>query len=235
MRNCVPRIAHVRIDCDIVDDEGFPFSHRVTDDALPFWQVIARRDANLGKIVRFTAGPRRRLDLERVLIAPADPRQPEATVFHGNPARLTQQLILVTDAHDRRINAAQHRVNPAQPRDSFLGTQPLREVNGYATRQNRVTSAVLDGKFLNQIMMDAVGLGKRHGATASTVRFEHCPIMRLVLRGKLRPEFSVGAAEHFRGSLAGHFLPRAVHKLIAPLLVLDRRRTRQVAHEQLET
>ena len=56
----------------------------------------------------------------------AMPKPPCST---GDAARLAQELSGIADADDRRIDAAQHRVNAAQPRDLLFLQLALGDVD----------------------------------------------------------------------------------------------------------
>ena len=89
----------------------------------------------------------------------AHPGHAELSGSNGDAARIAKQLVPTVHAHDRRVDAAQHRVDAAELRDLAFVLAPLGDVPGnsiypdyVACRVAGEASASLDPPYL------AVGL-----------------------------------------------------------------------------
>src|SRR6185503_1743264 len=66
--------------------------------------------------------------LSGCMVQHGNPAEDEVSVFHDNPARLLKQFSAVADTNDRRIDAAQNRMDPAQAGNFLLLAATYRDV-----------------------------------------------------------------------------------------------------------
>ncbi len=124
-RQFVPERCQRRIGQRVVADDDPVFPQRHARRPVAGGRVGARCNPDVLGVAFLTAVPRNHLAIERYRIDLADPRHAERALRDRDAARFLKQLVAIADAHDRRIDAAQHSVNTVQTGDFLLLLLPL--------------------------------------------------------------------------------------------------------------
>ena len=84
------------------------------------WLVFNYREGGGLKEISHLAGRGNRLYQPGRAIHEPDPRHAEFSMLDGDAAGFAEQLLLIADAHDRRVDSAEHGVNAGQSLDPLL-------------------------------------------------------------------------------------------------------------------
>jgi hypothetical protein len=123
-----------RIVLQVVRDHGRAFVDRSAHHTDAFRRGFPQPLANAPEELPVGALPGNRFHARRRFVDHSDPGDRKLPLLHRDPASLPKQLLPVADAHDSRVDAAQHRVHARQPPDLFVLLEVL-ERECYVARE----------------------------------------------------------------------------------------------------
>ena len=120
----------MRVGLDVVRHHYFLVTNGLADRARILFQT-AERGADFVQITLIGSFPHQRRCAHAARLYQADPGHAKAALLYGDAARFAKQFAPVANAHDGRIDPAEHGLNAAQAGDAFLLHAPLRNVAGH--------------------------------------------------------------------------------------------------------